>query len=93
MGKLVLPLNIFMFIALISKFFIIIKGLTLAFIHRCVHVMRNLISTISPIRRRDFRIGKRGWDYEGVRFSIKSHLPDKGNNVQDKLLYTDMIKM
>ena len=52
--------------------------------------MRNIISTISPIRRRDFRIGKRGWDYEGVRFS---HLLDKGNNVQSKLLYTDIIKM
>ena len=49
--------------------------------------MRNIINTISPVRMLELERG------DGVIKGIDSHLPDKGNNVQNNLLSTDFIKM
>ena len=82
-GKLILRFS------LISKFFYHSKRFRVG-IDRCVYVMINNI--ISPIRGRDLRIGRRGWDFQGIWFSFKSHLPDKRNNAS-KLLSTYFIKV
>ena len=93
-GKLVLAHDIFMFPLMAINIAVFYHNKRFGIgIQRCVLIMRNIISISSPIRRRGFRIGKRGWDYKGARFAIKSHLPDKGTNVLGKLLYTDFIEM